>query len=1654
MSFSTLAPSPTDSTEAQALLDQIEALADVGLFLQAHELGKPLGDYRHWRGPRAMTLAVRITSRLGAPRLARVLTYLGYRRYPHAAQTRLMYARSLHAQRGHYRAWQFVQQFAGWLPDEPPLRAEWLSFKAYVYASLRDFDRSAQLHAEAQACGVNDPWLLVEQSYCLEMEDRFAEALALCETALTLCPQYRSAVVQAVDLQLQLNQPEQALARLRDAAARMETPTVSAQLVDCLIEQEQLDEALLWLERGERLLAVAEKHQGAWFAARRCDIACLRGDYPLAHQLTEGHPWPFYQHIYQRLGAPQGKRVMLPVSFVRQHHMTCAPATLTALSAFWGREVAHLQVAEDICYDGTSYQAERAWAERNGWHVAEFTVDWATSRALIDRGLPFTLSLQYTGSGHLQAVVGYDEPRGTLLIRDPGQAQFGESLGVELLTSQQPSGPRGMLLLPPEQVQRLEGLQLPDRALWDLYYQLTCALETHRRDDAMLCLQQLREQAPEHRLTWQAQRTLAWYDGREHQVLEATQALLERFPNDANLILSKATSLAYLQSRAVQLEWLASHCQERWNEPVITVRYAELLSSDERMNAQVQTLLERALRQAPTQAQAWNVLASLRWTEGLREEACELYRLAACLHPTQEGYSSQYFRALRSLGRTEEGMQFLQQRRQRLGRFDSGPSVTYGDFLEELQQPYEARAVLEAAIAQRPDDAHLMLTLADFCGRNGDLEANRRWLNQAEPYSRRSTWLRAAVLHSQRSDGDVQQALAWCQEASQLEPLNLSLHRMHVRLLVQTAGESAADAYVDELVASHPHHFGIGELAVERAQRRSLEDAEQALRRLLSSHPQSAWATRELAISLARQGKRSDALSFCEQALALEPQESYSYSTQGFVLLQDGQRDAAAAAFRTAVQLSADNDYASDMLVDISASQDAARQALSFIHSELIRQVTFGSGWINYAQLGQRLLEADTLLEQLSDALQHRPDLWQAWVAVARQHAAMEHFDKADSILQGAIERFPLLPRLSLELAQLQKEQGLLDECQATLRDSFTISPLWTPTVSLYIDCLLEQGERLPEAEALLRSVLLRSPDDHELRAYLGYVLGEQEIYVFAADEAERVLHAEPGNGWAWNQLKRYSAALKEPLRPLNLARELVARRAGDIDAWLALAEQEGELADKEQALRQALCFNPRHRRVNEQLLTLLLDDGRYEPLRELLAAPCWGGALPVELALFEAKALHAGGDVEAAVKALCHTLQAHPNHYAGWRLLADWHDQAGKHPAYINAAREMVRIQPKEPISHGYLGHALLLNGQAAEALPCFAKAYSLDGKYIFAGLNQIDLHLQLGSPADAREVLERLLANCQEPQAWKRALQLAQALGDDDLKRRAWQALASDPDAQGSWHERVGETQPKDKVLQQVLREGIEAGTLHAAAIETWLRQQDARRWPGSLGRAATLALRNDSAHMAKFALLRLLAKRQNCNRLLETALQASRAAMASDGELWGTVGYTLVNHRRYETMFAWMNDWQRDDTPSWALDNLALAMRIRARDEQASAVSRLSLQRDAQNYDAMVWLAFDAALGARTEELRDWLAQIAFSELRPFYAALWHLLQGYSQALNEGNSDVARSHFFSARAAAKGDNHPTFKRLHTVLSKRLAFSPLTPKWQRLSRYLQLRY
>ncbi|MCF7733986.1 MAG: C39 family peptidase [Akkermansiaceae bacterium] len=191
--------------------------------------------------------------------------------------------------------------------------------------------------------------------------------------------------------------------------------------------------------------------------------------------------------------------------------MTCAPATLAAIAAYWRKDHDHLTIANAICHEGTPWHKERQWAEENGFDTREFRLTADAVRALIDRGVPFTLTTQAATSAHLQTCTGYDERIGIIYLRDPTERHFGEMILEDLIQQHPIDGPRCMVLIPQEEAHRLGAIDLPDAAAYDAHHDLLVALDGHDRWKVEAGRSTLRAVAPAHPLVHKGEeRMAAW----------------------------------------------------------------------------------------------------------------------------------------------------------------------------------------------------------------------------------------------------------------------------------------------------------------------------------------------------------------------------------------------------------------------------------------------------------------------------------------------------------------------------------------------------------------------------------------------------------------------------------------------------------------------------------------------------------------------------------------------------------------------------------------------------------------------------------------------------------------------------------------------------------------------------------------------------------------------------------------------------------------------------------------------------------------------------------------------------------------------------------------------------------------------------------------
>jgi len=1216
-----------------------------------------------WADTAARVIGGRLAAHLGARRLARRLHLRAYRHDPTNAEARYYLVWVVLESRGPLEAWRRLKGFGDLRDVEPQTRSDLFALRSRAAFLLRDFGTAEFWMVEADKVAPDRAWLLVERSFLLESEDHYEAALAAARSALELRPWYRPAV-QAFAHHLQLlGRNHEALEFLGQSVRRLESGAVMAQLAALQVELGLYADARESWARCAALSARMDQEYAEWLAARRSDAAYFDGDFAEAARFAKQVNNPLYQAMAERL--PQvcrTGRVQLTVPFVRQHHLTCAPATLSAISRFWQMPAEHLSLAEEICYDGTPAHSERQWAEQNGWHAREFTLTWESAVALINREAPFALTTVEPGSAHLQAVVGYDAHRASLIVRDPFVHELREFHAPQLFERYRSSGPRAMVLAPRAQTGRIDSLPLPEAELYDRFHQLQSALSKHERPGALTRFEEMKALAPQHRLTLCARRALAAYDANPTEILASVEALLEQFPDDANLQLSKLLCLRDLARRNERVAWLRNICDQKNCDPLLWQEYAWELSADAREQQESLRLLRGVLRVRGPQAKTLYLLANVLWNQRQFARATELYRFAACLDDKKEHFARAYFSASRFLKQTDAALDFVADRFRRFARLSAEPARTLFWAHSQLEQMSAAFLVLESAMALRPEDMSLRLFAAEAFARGANHERAQALLREAEGRSQRAAWLRTAA-ESAMLRGELRQALHLWRQVSDAEPLALDANRAVARLLAETESRAAALRHLEEVCARFPHHFALHQLWNEWFREEGGAATEPVVRKLVEINPADSWARRELAIALARQCRFDEAFAEADHALALDPNNSWGHSVRGWIARDAGRCAMARADFGKAIALSADNGEAISGLLETCDSLAERREAILFVEQELMRQVVFGEGLLAYRGVARTVMAPEELLASLRLAHQERPDLWHAWSALIQQLADMQRLDEALDLARKATGRFPLLPRLWLDLALVH--QARLERAREieALEQALEINPNWS-YASRELALALDRDGQSTRARMILEQAVARAPLDafnHGCLADLLWKLSEKKS---ALDRLQHALRLNPEYDWGWRTLREWAKELGEPRLAEEIARDLTARRAGEARPWLLLAESLNRPEDFPQqmaALDRAIEAGPRSVEGHDLRATLLARAGRFDEALAACRPPAWSGEPPTELRARAAWIEAQRGNTAEAIARMRAALAENPGLYWGWRDLANWLCQEGK---------------------------------------------------------------------------------------------------------------------------------------------------------------------------------------------------------------------------------------------------------------------------------------------------------------------------------------------------------------------------------------------------------
>lgn len=1185
-------------------LEAIQSHLTKGKYLAAYALAESHSPMLQWTGYQAMYTGARLAMAVGRTRLASVLDYKSWKQNPDNPKA---YYQALFARIRYKPSALLLLEIKAFLEREldDEIKADLLAFSARLHANLRDF---SQAHTEIESALNLRPqssWLHTEHAYILEYEDRYPEALNAAQKACQIDAHYRPPILQYAHLLTLLRRDDEALDFVQQAATRNESPYIAYQEFTYHSEREAIQPALTALDEYVRRSPLLSSKGLQQIETHRADLYYLTGDTEAFIQHARAsRPKSFQQRcadFFQQQPKEKKQRRKLDVPFIRQHNMTCAPATLASLSSYFGHEHDHLEIADSICYEGTPWHKERAWAQEHGFITREFKVTFELTKALIDRDIPFTLTTIEVTSAHLQACIGYDEGRGLLILRDPTHRHYGEIIFKALAEQHPVSGPRGMLFIPPEKEHLIADLNFPDAEAYDATHALALALDQHDLKAAKVAIEQFRETQNQSPLKTKALYRLASYEQKPIQQLEALDTQIQHYP-DSQLLAYQRYCVLYALDRYTEAEAQLNTVLTRKNpDPIFYAELGNLLLSDERRDSSASYYLRQALQRDPSDSRSLFGYARILHRKEKKEDALSFKRFAACSSPDHEGYSASYFHSSKWLRKSTEALEFLQQRCDKVGLTNSSPHLTLMQALEVVDLP-KALDYIQEILSQFPKDHSALLTCCETLAAYGHETIALQYLESIKDQShmRELDFLRLSA-RIYTLCGKRETAIQTWRKLTSLSSDDVEAHSAIAAWLEETVSEEEAVHYLEGILTQHQENITLKRLLVERIQSQGPKSSIPILESILQQDPHHLWAIRELALEQLRDGQNPTAIKTANKALDYDKKDSVSYSILAYIQRHSGHLDESLTNLKNALTLSIDNTSALQDLIHETPNYSERVKALEFIKDQLVQQVSNGNAVISYREVSAVILDSEQRLDDLKDFHSQRPDLWQTWSTLLAELSERRNFKEAQQIADDYRARHPLLPRTWLDSARFHVLAGMPEEADKDFRRCAELSPGWDTALQQWIELLESMGRR-DEALEIADQAIQRNPltpSTYGYKADLEEHLGDkQRAFETLADG----LRKNPFYTWGWQRLQTLSQELELSEKFQTLLDEVEQPRK-HLSGWWRLKSniyKSGDHSDLAlQAIDQAIKLQPLSEDLLDQRALLLTQEARYKEALE-----------------------------------------------------------------------------------------------------------------------------------------------------------------------------------------------------------------------------------------------------------------------------------------------------------------------------------------------------------------------------------------------------------------------------------------------------------------------
>jgi tetratricopeptide (TPR) repeat protein len=1589
------------NNELDTHLERYKTLYDQGRFKDILTDGeKYFGPPDQWQDVRLQLLFARCMGHLGMGRSAdaRILcSWRNHQRNPqhkpqHSPELASFYLGVCRRRRGPLIAWQESNNLLK-MPDlSHKEKAHLLCDQIDIVCEFRDFALAEQLLLQAGNLHL-DPWVELQQSYLLLAQDNYQEALSHTLSIQQKSPGYRPALQLLAHLYQLTDKLNQAIDILVPHYSVMQSYSLCLQLFNLAIDAKNYELAQRCYDRIESIVIAKPKYLKKALNTIKADLLCAQQRYEQAIPLLEPKN-PFQLAISESIKKVHGQaqRKVLDVPFIRQHHVTCAPASLTSVAKYWGKHYQQADVIEAICYDGTPAVDERRWIIEQGFLCIEFELRVDTLKTLIDHDVPVLLATVDPGNAHLQVVVGYDESMGTYLIRDPYYPRLQEMLTESSAQYYASSGPRCVVMLPAAQSALLDNIHFEAKTLYDKYHTLSAALDKHQRSTAFTAYREMLALDTQHRLTIWACRDLAFYDKDEQLILKNTDILLQRYPQDVNLQLSKIRSLSMLTSAQQTLEYQEELYQQSDCHYLISSRLADDLRFNHRQQTRVEKMLRSVLIKNPTHTPTLYAYAGVLWDQKRLEDSFTLYRFITCLEDKNEQYATSYFKAARHHKQENIALEFLIDRHNRFATRSSGPTISLFNALENLDRPEQGLSYLEQALQLRPNDGDLMLYTASRYLQYAKLESCNTLLEKAKPLTNEIRYLelKAEVCEFQQ---DREQAVSCWKKVLDYEPLNPDANNTLVRLLIESGQRESADQFIDGQLKRFAGNYNMLRVKINSLDDNHYAEHVDVYKTLIDHHPDENWAYIGLANNLLVLGQLDTALHYAKEATSIDANDPAAFTALADVYAAKHMNKEARQYYRQAIQSACDHTSAFEPLLQCALDHDNEKEELAFIHQQLMDQISFGDGILHYQQLAARWLNAGEINQFLQQAVQERPDLWQSWVAQAQGFIDQGSLDKASDTLEKAHKRFPLIVQIFYEKAELFRLMNNLPRAQQALKQALELAPGWVKAANKLADILEIQG-KFDQASQCIQAVISRAPLESSPYGYLASLTWRNGEKQTAIEQLCKALELNPLYEWAWTELKQWCDETQQ--QPLFADRIHAARKnLPDHERLLRVhARLEDTPADSCKLLQEFLNKHPHSVDVCIDYIHRLVEIGDYTAALSICDEQYWDANIPVPIEANKAWVLNERGEQLEAIELMRSVVTKNPNYYDGWRFLANWYEERSNSISVVECVEHCRQLYPNDSSVLCFVAEKLQQHDSSQDPLVAqlYKRAFSLNPTDRYIGLSYIDYLLIDEKPKPqqrvrARAAIDLLKLHVNDAYVYYRELQLA--VLDQDVKQDVeqaltlWQAIILDIEAndwlvRNSWdlldkiharskavtlthslqndHQRISPYVGEYFAYYYIEADGLKEFEKQLISAESG----DAKSSPQYYANSTPQYYANSTPQYYDRMLEGYLRHSISEQRLIPKKLDTKiRPRLAADSTNWGLFGYLLVMQDHWYDAIQWLQGYkQREGVEGWVLYFCSLAYRQNGNWQQGVDVMRDAYQLAPDNYreDIVIWHSLD--------------------------------------------------------------------------------------------------